>query len=239
MAYVLVFHYFVLGETSSGKSTLLNLIIGQDILPTDITTCTRKVCRIKNAATLSVSTFNNRNEKDTHWKCKDFHEMADLLNTLMKTKEQNISYVDIELPIPMIQVNAFSIETWIYFLTWFTTIYYNMKSSINIHKWNKQHIIKNVPLEDINNYKAYINTLLDMFVLMLQGNVIFVDTPGIGDSSEEDVTNLLMDYLPNALAVVFILNVANAGGLQKDRVCLNNNTYIIYKRTHHNLIFNF
>lgn len=27
-----------------------------------------------------------------------------------------------------------------------------------------------------------------------------------------------MDYLPNALAFVFVINVAAAGGLQKDRV---------------------
>lgn len=28
----------------------------------------------------------------------------------------------------------------------------------------------------------------------------------------------MMSYLPNALAFVFVLNVANAGGLQTDRV---------------------
>lgn len=48
--------------------------------------------------------------------------------------------------------------------------------------------------------------------------MILVDTPGIADSSQDDVAKLMMDYFPNALAVVFVVNVANAGGIQLDRV---------------------
>lgn len=48
--------------------------------------------------------------------------------------------------------------------------------------------------------------------------MILVDTPGIEDSSQDDVAKLMMDYFPNALAVVFVVNVANAGGIQLDRV---------------------
>lgn len=43
-----------------------------------------------------------------------------------------------------------------------------------------------------------------------------VDTPGIGGS--EDSTQRLIEYLPNALAFVFVINVASAGGMQNDRV---------------------
>ena len=52
----------------------------------------------------------------------------------------------------------------------------------------------------------------------LQKNMILVDTPGIADKTQEDVAKLMMDYFPNALAVVFVVNVANAGGIQEDRV---------------------
>ena len=52
-----------------------------------------------------------------------------------------------------------------------------------------------------------------------QGNVTIVDTPGIGDDDQEDVARRMMNYLQNALAVVFVINVANAGGVQNDRVC--------------------
>lgn len=45
---------------------------------------------------------------------------------------------------------------------------------------------------------------------------MIVDTPGIGGS--EEATEKMMDYLPNALSFVFVINVSNAGGMQKDRV---------------------
>nr|XP_022307813.1 uncharacterized protein LOC111113814 [Crassostrea virginica] len=57
-----------------------------------------------------------------------------------------------------------------------------------------------------------------MPVPMIQGNVTIVDTPGIGDDDQEDVARRMMNYLQNALAVVFIINVANAGGVQNDRL---------------------
>lgn len=56
-------------------------------------------------------------------------------------------------------------------------------------------------------------------MLQFQGNVVIVDTPGIGDQGQKKVAKMMMDYIPNALAFVFVVNVANAGGLQSDRVC--------------------
>nr|XP_022309972.1 uncharacterized protein LOC111115502 [Crassostrea virginica] len=56
-------------------------------------------------------------------------------------------------------------------------------------------------------------------VPLIEANMILVDTPGIADSSQDDAAKLMMDYFPNALAVVFVVNVANAGGIQGDRLC--------------------
>lgn len=47
---------------------------------------------------------------------------------------------------------------------------------------------------------------------------MIVDTPGVGDIDQQEVAKKMMDYLPNALAFVFVINVPAAGGLQKDRV---------------------
>lgn len=55
--------------------------------------------------------------------------------------------------------------------------------------------------------------------MSLKGNVIIVDTPGISDKGQEHAAKIMLDYLQHALAVVFVLNVANAGGIQSDRVC--------------------
>lgn len=55
-----------------------------------------------------------------------------------------------------------------------------------------------------------------------------MDTPGFGDKKQENVAQLMLEYLPNALAIVFVINVQSAGGIQDDRVrkllllgCLN------------------
>lgn len=54
--------------------------------------------------------------------------------------------------------------------------------------------------------------------ILLKGNVKIVDTPGIGDQNQEEVAQKMMGYLHKADAIVFVLNVANAGGIQEDRV---------------------
>lgn len=57
-----------------------------------------------------------------------------------------------------------------------------------------------------------------MLWFFFQGNVTIVDTPGVGDNEQDTGALMMMDYLKNAVAVVFVLNVANAGGIQNDRV---------------------
>jgi hypothetical protein len=46
--------------------------------------------------------------------------------------------------------------------------------------------------------------------------VSIVDTPGIGESKE--MTRRLLDYLPNAVASIYVINSSNSGGVQDDRV---------------------
>lgn len=46
--------------------------------------------------------------------------------------------------------------------------------------------------------------------------MILVDTPGIGGSG--NVTDKLIEYLPNALLFIFVINGGSAGGMQNERV---------------------
>lgn len=57
--------------------------------------------------------------------------------------------------------------------------------------------------------------IINLF-LFQRGNVVLVDTPGIGDS--DHLRQILEEYIPKAVAFVFIVDVSRAGGLQKDRV---------------------
>lgn len=49
---------------------------------------------------------------------------------------------------------------------------------------------------------------------------MIIDTPGSGYLEQEYVTEKMMSYLSNALAFVFVVNVANAGGFQRDMVLI-------------------
>ena len=55
-----------------------------------------------------------------------------------------------------------------------------------------------------------------MFCILFQHNTIIVDTPGIGESNE--MTDKLLQYLPKAVAFIYVINSSNAGGVQSDRV---------------------
>lgn len=42
-----------------------------------------------------------------------------------------------------------------------------------------------------------------------------MDTPGIGGSKE--LTQRLMEYLPNAVSFIFVIDVSKAGGMHKKK----------------------
>ncbi|KAJ8313887.1 hypothetical protein KUTeg_008448 [Tegillarca granosa] len=53
-------------------------------------------------------------------------------------------------------------------------------------------------------------------IQFLPENVTLVDTPGIADSA--DMTATVFEYLQHAIAYIYVVNSANAGGVQKDRL---------------------
>nr|XP_034322479.1 uncharacterized protein in xynA 3'region-like [Crassostrea gigas] len=139
------------GETSSGKSSIINAIIGENILPTGITATTTRVCRVRHSEELI---FAIRDENDTEKDLVSFHntiQLAKKLKEIGGTIDRD-TYVDIRMPIHF-----------------------------------------------------------------QEGNITLVDTPGIGNIDQKEVTERMMKCLPNALAFVFVINVAEVGVFQKDR----------------------
>ena len=55
--------------------------------------------------------------------------------------------------------------------------------------------------------------------LFIKEGIVLVDTPGIGGSGE--FNEKVIEYIPNAVAFIFVINVYNAGGMQEDRVRIN------------------
>ena len=54
--------------------------------------------------------------------------------------------------------------------------------------------------------------------LIFQKGVVIIDSPGIGES--DIIDEIVTQYLPQAFAFIYVINSANAGGVQKDRVCI-------------------
>lgn len=65
----------------------------------------------------------------------------------------------------------------------------------------------------------FIQIIQELLINILKDGNVLVDTPGIGGSGE--VTEKLLEYIPNAVAFIFVIDVSSAGGLQRDRVNLN------------------
>lgn len=110
------------GETSCGKSSIINLILGEMILPTSITASTSRVCRIKHSEQCMVSTRNSKDEEIDRTSFENSMEMAKTLETLAQTNSDEISYVDIYMPVPLIQVGSLKTSHFLRF--------YNCKSNL-------------------------------------------------------------------------------------------------------------
>lgn len=83
------------------------MILGEKILPTGITASTSRVCRVKYSEQLLISTRDSKDEELENMSFKNLQEMAQKLKVLGKTNDREISYVDIYMPVPLLQVSKF------------------------------------------------------------------------------------------------------------------------------------
>lgn len=142
----------IAGEICSGKSTIINLILGETVLPTGITAHTQRVCRVKYFERCMISTRNSQDEELENMSFETLNEMTKKLKTLATINDEEISYVDIYIPVPF-----------------------------------------------------------------LQGNVMIVETNGSGYHESSEKADKTIACFQNAVAFVFVLNVANACGIHDDK----------------------
>ena len=64
----------------------------------------------------------------------------------------------------------------------------------------------------------YIRPRITFQFSIFQKGVVIIDSPGIGES--EIMDEIVTQYLPQAFAFIYVINSANAGGVQKDRVSI-------------------
>ncbi|XP_071138510.1 bacterial dynamin-like protein [Mytilus edulis] len=145
----------VTGETSAGKSTLINQLVGNKVCTTGNCATTGKITRIRNSEKMEIKCYTKDDILKKQEEVKDVNKIKSIIRKLTDINKnpndkQDIYYVDVNLPVPI-----------------------------------------------------------------LKGNVIIVDTPGIGENERLD--KILLDFLPHAVSFVFVVNARNAGGIHENR----------------------
>ena len=98
----------LLGETSAGKSTFINLLLGVELLPQSPLTCTSPICRISNRDHKKIVLTDNDNKQETVIVPK--HQISEDMKNLLKDyicaskAGEKYKAVDICWPIPCLQV---------------------------------------------------------------------------------------------------------------------------------------
>lgn len=105
------FWMFVAGETSSGKSTIINLIVGENIVPIKIQASTRKVCRIKYSEKLQVSTLNAEGIIIKDMFFENTQEMKTFLLTTIESTDKSVQIVDVWYPVKLLKVSSVTSES--------------------------------------------------------------------------------------------------------------------------------
>lgn len=149
----LFFVIYLLGETSSGKSTVINLLIGEhQVLPTKITPSTTKICRIRRNENYSIIAYGGNENYLQTWKVNDLNDMADKLESLACEEDTQTTFLDILMPVQMIQVcTSFHLSLyWPDFVSKLTFLFsQNLLSALIFLIFHQLCLIQlNIPLND-------------------------------------------------------------------------------------------
>ncbi|XP_052238743.1 dual serine/threonine and tyrosine protein kinase-like isoform X3 [Dreissena polymorpha] len=148
----------VAGETSAGKSSFLNLLLGTDVLPYSLLCATSTICRVHPIATDAERYYVVHKADGTEHR-------------------QTIRENDVEA---------------------------------------LEKLKQEVTHRDAGTEYKCVDIYWQLPLLGNNSHVTIVDTPGVGECKL--LSEKLFEYLPKAAAFIYVLNSANSGGVQEDRL---------------------
>ncbi|WAR25554.1 STY46-like protein [Mya arenaria] len=154
----------VVGETASGKSSLINLLLGQSLMPTSALGCTATVVEIR------TTRDPNKREAVGYYRSQ--------YDNNQKRKSPPIVF--------------------------------DLRSDRGIQQFQAA-----VADSDEDGYSPYDRIEVTWPFGMLEEGLVIVDTPGIGSGGK--MSHYVEKYLAKSYGFIYVVNSANAGGVQKGR----------------------
>ena len=98
---------FLLGETSAGKSSLINLLLNDSVMPTSIMQNTLTICEISYGPTKqAVVHFAKRSKPSRVLEEKKFHKIKEYVEKTVED-ENWCERIEIKIPNPLLEVTIF------------------------------------------------------------------------------------------------------------------------------------
>lgn len=104
----------MIGETSAGKTTLINRFVGSKIFPTNNVAATATVCRIRNSKELMLKAYTKDECLLKEVKFENIEKMKSVIKKFTDMryikkdkKDREVYYTDVYLPVPILKVVMF------------------------------------------------------------------------------------------------------------------------------------
>ncbi|KAL8613030.1 hypothetical protein ACOMHN_008799 [Nucella lapillus] len=108
----------VAGETNAGKSTFLNILLGMDVLPTSIFSCTAAVCVLRYSPATFRVRIHSRDGKQLFREFKDAQSTKTWLKTMAAMEDEDtrekgldINSIHVDLPAAVLQCGVTLVDT--------------------------------------------------------------------------------------------------------------------------------
>lgn len=100
------------GATSSGKSTLLNTLVGRKLFPVSNVASAGKVCRVRNSEELCVKTYDREDKLVKVENVASEEKLTEVMNIYFDKSKRSaetdkIFYVDVHLPVDILKASLY------------------------------------------------------------------------------------------------------------------------------------